>query len=81
MENLVEELARRSQARDISRRAPDQGCLVDIPNWEHLEVKVAASTPYKGNRTKIFLDWGEHGGSYVWLHDEGKTWSRKSPLN
>jgi hypothetical protein len=81
MENLVDELTRRTIASNIRSRAPHQGCLIAIPNWEHLEVKVAASTPYKGDRTKIFLDWGEHGDSYVWLHDEGKTWSRKSPLN
>lgn len=24
--------------------------------------------------TRLNLDWGEHGKSRVYLHDEGKTW-------
>lgn len=27
-------------------------------------------------RSKITIDWGIHGTSYVWDHDEGKTWFR-----
>jgi len=33
------------------------------------------------NRFKIHLDWGEHGQSYVWHHDEGKTWRRFLEVN
>lgn len=29
----------------------------------------------------IYLDWGEHGKSRVWEHDEGKTWRRYEWVN
>lgn len=35
----------------------------------------------KQNRHIITLDWGEHGKSYVYDTDEGKTWYRLSKMN
>jgi hypothetical protein len=29
----------------------------------------------------IRLDWGNHGKSRVWLHDEGKIWKKWMELN
>lgn len=33
------------------------------------------------NRTKVFLDWGEHGKSYVWAHDEWDVWFNVARVN
>lgn len=33
------------------------------------------------DRTVIELDWGEHGHSRVYAHDENKTWYRYSDSN
>lgn len=31
--------------------------------------------------TRLGLDWGEHGKSRVYLHDEGKTWFKCEDVN
>jgi hypothetical protein len=59
-----------------------RGERVVVPGWEHLEVFVK-SVDYDlfDSIWIITLDWGEHGASRVYLHDEGKTWYRRVMLN
>ena len=35
----------------------------------------------RSGRVRIKLDWGIHGYSHVWLHDEGRIWQRYIELN
>lgn len=37
---------------------------------------ITAITNEAGNRVRLDLDWGKLGKSRVYMHDEGKVWSR-----
>jgi hypothetical protein len=61
---------------------PQPGERIIVSGWEHLEVKVSKVELIKSEcRHKIFLDWGEHGTSHVYDHDEGKVWRRYLDVN
>ena len=59
-----------------------KGERVSIPRWEHLRVTVKSVDwdPFD-HAWVIILDWGEHGTSRVYGHDEGKTWQRYAAVN
>lgn len=59
---------------------PAIGSTVIIPRWEDFKVTVIAVKQLPG-QTKLVLDWGDHGVSHVWMHDEGKSWCRLANMN
>lgn len=67
---------------ELSVLLPQVGSRIVVTGWENLEVTVTAIKWIKSeNRHKLFLDWKEFGKSYVWDHDEGKTWRRFLDVN
>jgi hypothetical protein len=61
---------------------PEPGDQVIIDGWEHIKVIVlGAEWIKKEGRYKISLDWGDHGFSYVYDHDEGTVWRRFLEVN
>lgn len=59
-----------------------KGERISMPGWEHLPVFVKhVDYDIDEARWVITLDWGEHGTSRVYDHDEGKTWNRYRELN
>jgi hypothetical protein len=62
----------------FAKHRPVQGGdRIIIPTWEEMKVLVdyTEKDPFTGV-VKIYLDWGIHGKSRVYAHDEGKTWTR-----
>lgn len=50
--------------------------------FAHLPVKVERVVyEFENARTRINLDWGEHGKSRVFAHDEGTVWLRAGDCN
>lgn len=50
--------------------------------FAHLPVKVERVVyEFENARTRIDLDWGEHGKSRVFAHDEGSVWHRLEDFN
>lgn len=59
-----------------------KGERVVVSGWNNLDVRVA-DVVYQPSEARwvIILDWGEHGISRVYDHDEGKTWYRYGSTN
>jgi len=65
-----------ARSRVIAMNPPVQkGERVVVSGWNNQVTKVAdcVYNPQEA-RWVIILDWGEHGISRVYDHDEGKTW-------
>ena len=52
------------------------GDRVVVANHFGIEVRVKAVKLENGGRAMLILDWGMHGTSRVYAHDEGSTWYR-----
>lgn len=50
------------------------GDRVVVGDWHTIPVTVSQINQLEDNRVRLDLDWGEHGTSYVFLHDRKKTW-------
>lgn len=59
-----------------------KGERVVVAGWTNLDVRVAdVIFQQQELRWVLVLDWGEHGVSRVYDHDEGKTWYRYAVSN
>jgi len=47
-----------------------------VHGWRDFPAYVERIEHDTAGNTLIFLDWGEHGKSRVYLHDENKVWYR-----
>lgn len=61
---------------------PRVGDAVVVDCLAHFTAKVERVVyEFENARTRIDLDWGEHGKSRVFAHDEGKIWRRVEDFN
>ena len=64
------------------KRPIQKGDRVVVGSFDYLTVVVESVVPEPyTDRVAVHLDWGEHGKSRVWEHDEGKTWHRYEYVN
>lgn len=58
------------------------GDRVVVGSWAEMKtfVERVERDPLTGD-VAVYLDWGDHGKSRVWEHDEGKIWYRCQFVN
>ncbi len=66
----------------VESSLPKVGDRIIVQGWSYLRVTVdRVEQDLDTPNIAIYLDWGEHGKSRVWAHDEGKIWSRYNNVN
>lgn len=58
-----------------------EGIRVKVGHWDIPVIIAKVNPPDESRRIRLDLKWENHGVSFVYLHDIGKTWTLYGQLN